>query len=86
MPYEVGLKAVERMRRLVRGDATMAQLALRWILMFDAVTVVIPGAKSAAQARANAEAAALPPLSDADMATLKAIYDEDIKPHVHQRW
>ena len=54
--------------------------------MFDAVTVVIPGAKTAAQARANAEAAELPPLSDADMAALKAIYDEDIRPHVHQRW
>ena len=54
VPYEVGLKAVERIRPLVRGDATMAQLALRWILMFDAVTVVIPGAKNAAQARANA--------------------------------
>ncbi len=86
VPYEVGLKAVERIRPLVRGDATMAQLALRWILMFDAVTVVIPGAKTAAQARGNAEAADLPPLSAADMAAIKAIYDEDIRPHVHQRW
>ena len=86
VPYEVGLKAVERIRPLVKGDATMAQLALRWILMFDAVSVVIPGAKNATQARGNAQAADLPPLSDADMATLKAIYDEDIKPHVHQRW
>jgi aryl-alcohol dehydrogenase-like predicted oxidoreductase len=64
----------------------MAELALRWILMFDAVTVVIPGAKNAAQARANALAAELPPLSQADMATLKAIYDEDVRPLVHQRW
>jgi aryl-alcohol dehydrogenase-like predicted oxidoreductase len=86
VPYDAGLKAVERIRPLVRGDATMAQLALRWILMFDAVTVVIPGAKNANQARANAGAAALPPLSPADMAELKAIYDEDIRPHVHGRW
>jgi aryl-alcohol dehydrogenase-like predicted oxidoreductase len=86
VPYEVGLAAVERIRPLVKGDATMAAFALRWILMFDAVTVVIPGAKNAAQARANALAAELPPLSQADMATLKAIYDQDIKPHVHQRW
>ena len=64
----------------------MAELALRWILMFDAVTVAIPGAKTAAQARANARAAETPPLSQADMAALKAIYDEDIRPHVHQRW
>jgi aryl-alcohol dehydrogenase-like predicted oxidoreductase len=86
VPYEVGLAAVERIRPLVRGGATMAQLALRWILMFDAMTVVIPGAKNAAQARANAEAAALPPLPPAEMAKLKAIYDEDIRPHVHARW
>jgi aryl-alcohol dehydrogenase-like predicted oxidoreductase len=86
VPYEVGLKAVERVRAFVPGDATMAQFALRWILMFDAVTVAIPGAKSAAQARANALSADLPALSQADMAALKAIYDEDIKPHVHQRW
>ena len=86
VPYDIGLKAVERIRPLVRGDATMAQLALRWILTFDAVTVAIPGAKNAAQARANARAAEQPALSDADMATLKRIYEEDIKPHVHQKW
>ena len=86
MPYDVGLAAVERIRPLVGGDATMAQFALRWILMFDAVTVAIPGAKNAAQARANAQAADLPALSPATMAALKAIYDEDIRPHVHQRW
>ena len=86
VPFDIGLAAVERVRKVVGGDATMAQWALRWILMFDAVTVVIPGAKNAAQARANAEAANLPPLSPSAMAELKAIYDEDIKSHVHQRW
>ncbi len=86
VPFEIGLAAVERVRKVVGGDATMAQWALRWILMFDAVTVVIPGAKNVAQARANAEAGNLPPLSPSAMAELKAIYDEDIKPHVHQRW
>ena len=86
VPYDVGLRAVERIRPLVRGDATLAQLALRWILMFDAVTVVIPGAKNAEQARANAGAAALPPFSPSDMAELKAIYDAEIRPHVTGRW
>ena len=64
----------------------MAQTALRWILMFDAVTVVIPGARNAAQARSNAEASSLPALGDKVMAELKAVYDEEIRPHVHQRW
>lgn len=86
VPYEVGLAAVERIRPLVEGDATMAQLALRWILMFDAVTVVIPGAKNPAQAQGNAEAAALPPLSEETMTAIRQIYEEDIAPHVENRW
>lgn len=86
VPYEVGLEAVDRIRPLVSGDTTMAKFALRWILMFDAVTVAIPGARNPAQAQANAEAAALPQLSDEVMAEIARIYAEDIKPHVHQRW
>ncbi|CAH2404233.1 aldo/keto reductase [Mesorhizobium escarrei] len=86
VPFEVGLAAVERIRPLVSGDATMAKFALRWILMFDAVTVVIPGARNPAQARSNAEAADLPPLSDELMGEIRNIYDRDIKPYVHQRW
>ena len=85
VPYEVGLAAVEKIRPLV-GDAAMAQFALRWILMFDAVTVAIPGARNATQARSNAAAAELPALGPETMAELKTIYDRDIKPHVHQRW
>ncbi|MDR3516550.1 MAG: aldo/keto reductase [Azospirillaceae bacterium] len=86
VPYEVGLAAVEKIRPLVGGDMTLAQFALRWILMFDAITVAIPGARNPAQARSNVAAAALAPLSPATMAELKALYDQDIKPHVHQRW
>jgi aryl-alcohol dehydrogenase-like predicted oxidoreductase len=86
VPYEVGLAAVERLRPLVRGNATLAQFALRWILMFDAVSVVIPGARSAAQARANRAAADLAPLDAAALATIARVYDEDIRPHVHARW
>lgn len=86
VPYEIGLGAVERVRELIGGDATMAQFALRWILMSDAVTVAIPGARNVEQARSNAAAANLAPLDAAVMAELTAIYNEDIRPHVHQRW
>ncbi|MEP7454276.1 aldo/keto reductase [Phyllobacterium sp. SB3] len=86
VPYEKGLEAVERIRPLVSGDTTMAKFALRWILMFDAVTVAIPGARNPAQARSNAEAAALAPLSPDTMEKIEQIYQEDIKPFVHQRW
>jgi aryl-alcohol dehydrogenase-like predicted oxidoreductase len=86
VPYQVGLDAVERIRPLVSGDSTMAKLALRWILMFEAVTVVIPGARNPAQARGNAEAAILPPLSKEVMEKIAQIYAEDIKKYVHQKW
>jgi aryl-alcohol dehydrogenase-like predicted oxidoreductase len=86
VPYETGLAAVERVRKLIGGDASMAQLALRWILMSDAVTVAIPGARNAEQARSNAAAADLLPLDASVMAELAAIYEQDIRPHVHQRW
>jgi aryl-alcohol dehydrogenase-like predicted oxidoreductase len=86
VPYDVGLAAVERIRPLVSGDATMAKLALRWILMFDAVTVVIPGARNPQQAKANAAAGMLPALSPEVMDEIARIYDEDIKAFVHHRW
>lgn len=84
--YEAGLAAVERLRPLVPPGATLAQLALRWITMFDAVTCAIPGAKNAGQAAQNAAAAALPPLDAAAMQTVQSVYDELIRKQVHQLW
>jgi aryl-alcohol dehydrogenase-like predicted oxidoreductase len=86
VPFEVGLDAVEELRPLVPGDATLAQLALRWILMHPAVSTVIPGARSPEQAQANAAAADLAPLDAASMERVRAVYDERIAPHVHRRW
>jgi aryl-alcohol dehydrogenase-like predicted oxidoreductase len=84
--YDTALEAVEQLRPLVPAGATMAQFALRWILMFDAVSCAIPGAKNAPQARDNALAADLPPLSNGVMSQIKALYDDKIKGLVHQRW
>ena len=86
VPYEVGLAAVEELRKLAPAGATMAQFALRWILMFDAVTCAIPGAKRPSQAEDNFAAANLPALSPETMAAAQDVYDRMIKPHVHQRW
>ncbi|MBP2478685.1 aryl-alcohol dehydrogenase-like predicted oxidoreductase [Crossiella equi] len=83
VPYEVGLAAVERLRPLVPAGASMAQFALRWIVDQPGVTVVIPGARNADQARANAEAAALAPV---DGEAVRAVYDDLVRPHVHDRW
>jgi aryl-alcohol dehydrogenase-like predicted oxidoreductase len=86
VPYETGLEAVERLRPLVPGGATMAQFALRWILMQDAVTVIIPGAKNKQQAEDNAASSNLAPLPADVMAEVRKVYEDLIKVHVHQRW
>ncbi|MEV1290173.1 aldo/keto reductase [Micromonospora sp. NPDC049679] len=84
--FAVGLQAVRRLLPLVPPDATMAQFALRWVLDQPAVTVVIPGARNPEQARANVAAAALAPLSAEASATITTVYDELIRPQVHDRW
>ncbi len=84
--YATGLQAVEQLRPLVPEGATLAQLALRWILMFPEVTAAIPGAKRPQQAEENTLAADLPPLSAATMAQVQSIYDTLIRPQVQERW
>ncbi len=84
--YETGLRAVEEIRKLVPENATMAQFALRWILMFDAVTCVIPGAKRPSQAEDNIKAADLPALTADQMSAVQKIYDTYLREQVHQRW
>lgn len=86
VPYELALDVVEEIRRLVPENVTMAQFALRWILMENAVSVVIPGAKSAAQAKANAAASAVAPVSKETMDILRTLYQTRIAPHVHHYW
>jgi len=86
VPFEAGLDAVEELRPLVPSGATMAQFALRWILMHDAVSTVIPGARNPEQARANAAAADLAPLDAPVMERVAAVYDQRIAQYVHQRW
>jgi aryl-alcohol dehydrogenase-like predicted oxidoreductase len=84
--FATGLEAVRRLRPLVPEGATMAQWALRFVLDQPGVSVVIPGARNPAQARANAAAAAMAPLSADDLAAVRLVYDELIRPSVHDRW
>lgn len=86
VPYELALKAVDEIRPLVPEGVTMAQFALRWILMNQGVTTVIPGAKNAQQAKANNAASDLPPLTQAAMNALRALYQKTIAPYVHHQW
>jgi aryl-alcohol dehydrogenase-like predicted oxidoreductase len=84
--YEVGLRAVEELLPLVPQGQTMAQMALRWILMFPAVTCAIPGAKRPEQVEGNVRAADLPPLSDTTTKRIGDIYNSQIRSLVHQYW
>jgi aryl-alcohol dehydrogenase-like predicted oxidoreductase len=84
--YNVGLEAVEEIRRLLPAGVSMSQFALRWILMFDAVTCAIPGGKRPEQVANNCRASDLPLLSSGAMDAVRRIYDDRIRPLVHSRW
>lgn len=86
MPLETALEAVEALRAITPDGMTMAQFALRWITMFDAVTCAIPGAKTPQQASDNAAAGKLPPLEESTMETVASIYDRYVRALVHENW
>jgi aryl-alcohol dehydrogenase-like predicted oxidoreductase len=84
--YEQGLAAVEELRPLVPAEATMAQFALRWILMFNEVSATIPGASRPAHVQSNMDSAGLAPIEPAVMAQITRIYQAHIAPSVANRW
>ncbi len=84
--YNTGLQAVEALRPLIPQGATMAEFALRWILMFSEVTTTIPGAKNPRQAEDNVKAASLPPLSEETMQRVRAVYDRYVREQVAEKW
>ncbi|NUM46682.1 MAG: aldo/keto reductase [Anaerolineales bacterium] len=86
VPYATGLDAVADLQPLLPPGWTLPQFALRWILMFDAVTCAIPGGKRPAQVADNVRAADLPPLSGEIMARLAQIYQTHLYAHVHHYW
>jgi aryl-alcohol dehydrogenase-like predicted oxidoreductase len=84
--YDTALDAVEEIRRLLPVNVSMAQFALRWILMFDAVTCAIPGGKRPSQVADNCAASDLPPLTGEAMSAVHDVYERKIRASVHQRW
>jgi aryl-alcohol dehydrogenase-like predicted oxidoreductase len=81
-----GLAAVEELKRIVPKGMDLTQMALRWILMFDAVTCAIPGAKRVDQVEDNVKAGDLPPLDAVTMTSIQAVYDRWIRAQVHDKW
>jgi aryl-alcohol dehydrogenase-like predicted oxidoreductase len=86
VPYEVGLQAVEELKRLVDPDVTLAQFALRWVIDQPGVSTVIPGARNPEQVRANAAVAALAPLTGEQLSGVSDVYDRLLRAHVHDHW
>ncbi len=84
--YNLGLEAVEELKKILPENISLVQGALRWILMFDAVTCAIPGAKRPEQAEQNISAADLPGLSDEVMEEVKGVYDKYIRNPAHYLW
>jgi aryl-alcohol dehydrogenase-like predicted oxidoreductase len=84
--YAAGLQAVEELKAVCPAGMSMAQIALRWILMFEAVTCAIPGAKRPAQVEENFTVPDLAPLSEETMAQVRSIYDRHIRELVHHYW
>jgi aryl-alcohol dehydrogenase-like predicted oxidoreductase len=81
-----GLAAVEELKRIVPKGMDLTQMALRWILMFDAVTCAIPGAKRVNQVEDNVKAGDLPPLDAVTMTSIRGVYDRWIRAQVHDKW
>lgn len=86
VPYDRGLLAVARLKELFPAELPLAQVALRWILMRNEVSCIIPGASSPDQVKRNIEAAAMPPLTGEQLAAIRRIYEDDIRPLVHHLW
>jgi len=84
--YATGLEVVEALRGLLPPGVSVTQLALRWILMFDAVTCAIPGGKRPEQVAENCAASDLAPLTEVAMNAVRELYDRRIRAAVHQRW
>jgi len=84
--YAAGLEAVEELKAICPDNMTLVQFALRWILMFDAVTCAIPGAKRVSQVEENMRSADFAPLPEKVMSRVRSIYDRYIREEVHHRW
>ncbi|MCA9838073.1 MAG: aldo/keto reductase [Trueperaceae bacterium] len=84
--FETGVDAADELKKLVPEGKTLAQFALKWILMHPAVSTVIPGAKNAEQAIANARASELEAIQPSAMREVRRVYDEKIRALVHDKW
>jgi aryl-alcohol dehydrogenase-like predicted oxidoreductase len=84
--YDTGVDAAREFAAIIPAGPPPAQAALRWVIGQPGVTTVIPGASTAQQARQNADAASLPPLTGTELAAIADLYDRRVRAQVHNRW
>ena len=84
--YQLGLKAVNELKSIFSSDMELANIALRWILMFDEVSCVIPGVSRVEHLHSNLKTLQMEKLTKKEMESVKAVYEELIRPSVHHRW
>lgn len=86
VPYQNGLRAVAKLRELFPGDIPMTHVALNWILLREEVSCIIPGASSPDQVKSNIGALSFPGITEEQKISISRIYEEEVKPMVHQLW
>ncbi|MEB2786941.1 aldo/keto reductase [Algoriphagus persicinus] len=86
VPLEKAFPAVEEIREVFKGDGSLAAIAIRWILMREEVSVVIPGASNSSQLESNVKAGQLPEITPEQMQAVKKVYDNHIRDEVHHLW
>lgn len=86
VPFDVGLQAVDELKKIFPQKENLAPIALRWILDFPEVSCIIPGASKVEHLKSNLEAVELPQLTKDEKVAVNQIYDRHIKKHVHQLW
>lgn len=84
--FDTGISAVKSLEKLKPSAFTMPQFALKWILMHNEISTVIPGGKTPQQVNDNTKASDLPRLKQATMKKVEKLYIDRIKPQVHHRW
>ena len=84
--YEKGLMAVDQLKKIFKGKRNLAPIALKWILMHEEVSCIIPGASKQEQVTSNLSAEDLPGLTEYELYEVQQVYNRDIKPMVHHLW
>ncbi len=84
--YNIGLEAVGELKKIFPANINLAAIALKWILQFEEVSTIIPGASKPAQVLSNLGALQEKTITDEQLKQVQTVYEKYIKPSVHHLW